>query len=309
MDFARYVTEANRPKRIRSRYRASVAALALHGLVFSAFLVGGKATKDTLASEKSMIAFIARGAAPPPPPPPPPPKSAGAPKSTPQRVQPKPVQIKPHTLIAPREIPKELPQVQPLQTAEATLPDTSAGVVEDAGVPEGVTGGVTGGEVGGTVGGVVGGTQGGEIGGVVGGQVGGTGTGTEGTGTGGNDAPLVAEPPPPPPPPPPPAPEPEPVPTAPMRVGGDVKAPVALNRSDPLYTNAARKARIEGTVIIEAIISKSGNVEDVRVLKGLPAGLSQEAEAAVKKWRFKPGTLNGNPVATIFNLTVTFKLD
>jgi TonB family protein len=94
-----------------------------------------------------------------------------------------------------------------------------------------------------------------------------------------------------------------------MRVGGDVKAPVAIDRAEPNYTNAARKARIEGVIIVEAIISKTGRVEDVRVIKGLPAGLSNEAEEAVKKWRFKPGTLNGEAIATIFNLTVTFKLD
>lgn len=95
----------------------------------------------------------------------------------------------------------------------------------------------------------------------------------------------------------------------PLRVGGDVKAPVVIDRADPLYTETARKARIAGVVIVEAIISKSGRVEDVRVIKGLPMGLSEEAERAVQKWRFKPGTLNGQPVTTIFNLTVHFKLD
>src|ERR1051325_7148538 len=196
MDFSRYVNEANRTKRIRGRYRASAAAFAIHGLLIGAFVLGGHSPKATLASEKSMIAFITRGAAPPPPPPPPP-KSGGAPHSTPH-VQSKPVQIQPHTLIAPHEIPKELPRVEPLQTA-STLPvvDESPAPAENAGTPEGVTGGVAGGEVGGTVGGVVGGTQGGQLGGVVGGQLGGTGTGSAGTGTGGNDAPLVAAPPPP----------------------------------------------------------------------------------------------------------------
>lgn len=305
MDFARYVTETNRKKRIAGRYRASAAAFALHGLLIGAFIFGGHSAKQTLASEKSMIAFITRGAAPPPPPPPPPKSGGGAPKSTP-KVQSKPVQVTPHTLIAPREIPRELPRVETLQTTKNELPDEAPGVAEDAGVPEGVTGGVTGGEAGGVIGGVVGGVQGGELGGVVGGQVGGTGTATEGTGTGGNEAPLVAAPP---PPPPPPAPEPEPAPNTPLRVGGDVKAPVAIDRPEPTYTESARKARVAGTVVVEAIISKSGRVEDVKVLKGLPMGLSVEAEEAVKKWRFKPGTLNGEPVATIFNLTVTFKLD
>jgi len=288
MDFARYVVEANRKKRIRGRYRASAFAVAFHGLLLALFFSGGMhSAKQTLASEKSIATFIARGAAPPPPPPPPP-KSGGA--KTSAHVQQKPVEIRPRTLIAPLEIPKELPIVEPLQMA-SVLPDAAPGVAVDEGVAGGETGGVTGG--------VVGGVQGGEIGGVVGGQLGGTGTGTEGSGTGGNDAPLVAEPPPPPPPPP----------SVPLRVGGDVKAPQAIERPDPLYTETARKARVTGVVVVEAIINTSGGVENVRVLKGLPMGLSQEAERAVKKWRFKPGTLNGAPVSTIFNLTVTFKLD
>jgi len=61
-------------------------------------------------------------------------------------------------------------------------------------------------------------------------------------------------------------------------------------------------------VIVEAIIDKNGNVDHVKVLKGLPMGLSDEAEAAVRKWKFRPGTLNGEPVDVIFNLTVNFTL-
>jgi len=299
MDLERYFVEANRKKRIRGRWRASAYAIAAHALLLAAFVIGGaQSAKQTLAAEKPIPLFITRGAAPPPPPPPPPAKSAGAVKSTP-RVQQKPVEVRPRTLIAPVEIPQELPDVTPLQTSSA-LPESDAGVAEeDTG---GVEGGVTGGVVGGVTGGVTGGVVGGEIGGVVGGQIGGTGTGTEGTGSGGNDAPLAPEAPPPPPPPPP-------APNTPLRVGGDVKAPIVIERPDPLYNETARKARIAGTVIVEAIISKTGRVEDVKVVKGLPMGLSQEAEQAVKKWRFKPGTLNGEPVATIFNLTVTFKLN
>lgn len=303
MDLERYFVEANRKKRIRGRWRSSGLAIALHALLIGAFVLGGAQTaKHTLAAEKPIALFITRGAAPPPPPPPPPPKSAGAVKSTP-RVESRPVEVRPQTLIAPTEIPKELPEVTPLVQPTNALPEATAGVAEDTGVEGGVTGGVDGGVLGGVTGGVVGGEVGGEIGGVVGGQLGGTGTGTEGTGSGGDELPLAPEAPPPPPPPPPPAP------TAPLRVGGDVKAPVVIERADPLYTETARKARVAGTVIVEAIINKSGRVEDVRVVKGLPMGLSVEAEQAVKKWRFKPGTLNGVPVATIFNLTVTFKLN
>jgi protein TonB len=84
---------------------------------------------------------------------------------------------------------------------------------------------------------------------------------------------------------------------------------VIVNRADPSYTESARKARVAGIVIVEAVIDKQGNVDEVRVVKGLPMGLSEEAERAVRKWKFRPGTHNGQAVATIFNLTVNFKLD
>jgi len=87
-----------------------------------------------------------------------------------------------------------------------------------------------------------------------------------------------------------------------------VKAPVVLNRVEPQYTEVARKAREAGVVIVEAIIDKDGNVDKVKVLKGLPMGLSEAAEDAVRRWKFKPGTLNGEPVDVIFNLTVNFTL-
>ena len=61
-------------------------------------------------------------------------------------------------------------------------------------------------------------------------------------------------------------------------------------------------------MIVEAIIDRDGNVDRVRVIKGLPMGLSEEAERAVRKWKFKPGTMNGQAVDVIFNLTVNFKV-
>jgi protein TonB len=66
---------------------------------------------------------------------------------------------------------------------------------------------------------------------------------------------------------------------------------------------------VSGVVIIEAVIDKEGNVDQVKVLRGLPMGLSEEAERAVKQWRFKPGQLNGAPVDVIFNLVVNFTLN
>jgi len=104
---------------------------------------------------------------------------------------------------------------------------------------------------------------------------------------------------------PPPAPEP----TGPIRVGGDVKAPVKVNAPDPQYPEAARSARVEGVVIVEAIIDMQGRVKSTKIVKDLPMGLGDSAQRAVKSWRFKPATLNGKPVEVYYNLTVNFQLD
>lgn len=128
----------------------------------------------------------------------------------------------------------------------------------------------------GVEGGVPGGVEGGVPGGVLGGVPGGTGPGT-GEGE-------------------------------PLRVGGEVKAPVLTNRVEPTYPEAARKARMEGVVILEAIITASGAVEDVKVLKSVNPLLDASAVRAVQQWRYKPATLNGRAVRVYLTVTVTFNL-
>ena len=91
-------------------------------------------------------------------------------------------------------------------------------------------------------------------------------------------------------------------------VTGDVTKPEKVHDVQPRYTEIARKARIQGAVILQATIDKNGDIMDVKVLKPLPMGLAEAAEAAVKQWKFKPATLNGKPVAVCYNLTVNFQL-
>lgn len=317
MDLQNNLIESKKNGRQKGGWKASATSIAAHALLVAGVIYAGTtASHKVNAEDKPIRAFITQGAAPPPPPPPPPPPAKSASLSKPKQVVTPKVQVQQPTFVQPREIPKEVPKVQPIPTKDAIVdlrpnPDPEpavdagggtedAGAASDAGVPGGVAGGVAGGvvggEVGGTVGGEIGGVKGGEIGGVLGGKVGGTGTGKEGEGSGGVEAPVAK------------APEPEP-PSGPLRVGGDVKAPVITNRADPDYTNAARTARVAGVVIVEAIIDENGNVDNVKVIKGLPMGLSESAATAVRKWKFRPGTLNGRPVATIFNLTVNFKMD
>jgi protein TonB len=93
------------------------------------------------------------------------------------------------------------------------------------------------------------------------------------------------------------------------RVGGEVTPPRAISRVPPKYTEEARQARIQGIVILEAVIDPRGEVKSVRVLKGLPLGLDGAAVEAVKRWKFEPARLQGQPVAVYFILTVNFKLE
>lgn len=95
----------------------------------------------------------------------------------------------------------------------------------------------------------------------------------------------------------------------PLRVGGDVKAPVLIDRVEPKRTPEADAARISGIVILEAVIDRTGHVTSANVLKPLPFGLDKAAVDAVKQWTFRPGTLNGEPVTVLFNLVVNFRME
>lgn len=95
---------------------------------------------------------------------------------------------------------------------------------------------------------------------------------------------------------------------APIQVGGAVTRPEVLVRTEPRYTEMARRARVEGLVILQAVIDERGYVTDVKLLRGQPMGLDQAAVDAVKTWRFKPATLHNRPVKVYFNLTVNFTL-
>jgi protein TonB len=93
-----------------------------------------------------------------------------------------------------------------------------------------------------------------------------------------------------------------------LHVRGDVVKPVVLARVEPVYTEIARRARIQGVVIVETIIDTHGRVTDARIFKSLPMGLSESAVDAVRQWRFEPATLDGRAVSVYFTLTVKFEL-
>ncbi|HEV3484278.1 MAG TPA: energy transducer TonB [Vicinamibacterales bacterium] len=92
------------------------------------------------------------------------------------------------------------------------------------------------------------------------------------------------------------------------RVGGDVKAPVVTNRVEPVYPEDYRRARLSGIVILEAALSETGTVEDVRVIKSLAPEFDMAAVKALRQWTFRPGMLAEKPIPVLYNLTVNFKL-
>ena len=96
--------------------------------------------------------------------------------------------------------------------------------------------------------------------------------------------------------------------TGPMKVGGAVLPPRKTYSPAPPYTEEARQGRIQGVVILEAIIDAKGSVRDVKVLKGLPMGLTESAVDTAMQWKFEPATLEGEPVAVYFSLTIRFSL-
>ncbi len=102
---------------------------------------------------------------------------------------------------------------------------------------------------------------------------------------------------------------PPPKPAAPQRVkqGGNVTAALILNQTRPLYPALARQARIQGNVVLHAIIDKEGKVAQLEVISGHPL-LVQSALDAVKQWRYKPTQLNGDPVEVDTTITVTFTM-
>ncbi len=102
---------------------------------------------------------------------------------------------------------------------------------------------------------------------------------------------------------------PPPKPTAPQRVkqGGQVTAASLVTQTRPVYPALARQARIQGSVILHAIIDKDGKVAQLEVISGHPL-LVQSALDAVKQWRYKPTMLNGDPVEVDTTITVTFTM-
>jgi periplasmic protein TonB len=92
------------------------------------------------------------------------------------------------------------------------------------------------------------------------------------------------------------------------RVGGGVSAPRPIYDPDPEYSEEARKAKFQGTVLLSAVIGPDGKPKDLRVLRSLGMGLDQKALDAVWTWRFTPAMRNDRPVSVWVSIEVAFRL-
>jgi len=91
-------------------------------------------------------------------------------------------------------------------------------------------------------------------------------------------------------------------------VGGGVSAPIPIYKPEPAYSEEARKAKYQGTVVLWIVVDAQGNVADCRVVKPLGLGLDEKAVEGVKVWKFKPAMRNGTPVAVRVMMEVSFRL-
>ena len=165
--------------------------------------------------------------------------------------------------------------VEDVMRAPTVIPKTIAQVKDEPEPPPNTVG---------VVGGVVGGVPGGQMGGVLGGVIGG----------------VLSSATPPPPPPKPQTPK-------RIRVGGMVESARLIYQPRPEYPPLAKMARIQGVVRLDAVISKDGTIQDLKVISGHPL-LVRAAMEAVQRWRYQPTLLNGDAVEVATEIDVNFTL-
>jgi protein TonB len=84
--------------------------------------------------------------------------------------------------------------------------------------------------------------------------------------------------------------------------------PVAISQSAPDYSDEGREKKVEGDVYLDFVVGVDGKTHDVHVTKSLGSGLDEKSIEAVQQWTFKPGTIDGKPVAVKLRGSVSFHL-
>ena len=94
----------------------------------------------------------------------------------------------------------------------------------------------------------------------------------------------------------------------PVRIGGNMKAPTKIRDVKPIYPPIAQASRVQGVIILEAIIDETGQVAATRVLRSIPL-LDAAAVSAVEQWAFTPTLVDGVPTPALMTLTVNFRME
>ncbi|MBV8053289.1 MAG: energy transducer TonB [Acidobacteriaceae bacterium] len=92
------------------------------------------------------------------------------------------------------------------------------------------------------------------------------------------------------------------------RVGGGVSAPRPIYAPDPDYSEEARKAKFQGTVVLWVVVGPDGRPRDIRIYRSLGMGLDEKAIEKIRTWKFEPARKDGIPVAVQVNIEVSFRL-
>jgi protein TonB len=99
------------------------------------------------------------------------------------------------------------------------------------------------------------------------------------------------------------------LPAAPVPVAPDMKPPRLVTRVRPVYPPLAIRARLEGTVVVQAVIGEDGAVEDVEVLRASSPLFTDAAVEAVRGWKYRPALQSGRPVRVYFTVRVEFRIE
>ena len=96
-------------------------------------------------------------------------------------------------------------------------------------------------------------------------------------------------------------------PEGPVKIGGNVKAPKLINSVAPIYPASARSSGVQGDVVVDTTIDKTGKVVKMHVVSG-PLMLRESALDSLKRWKYEPSSLNGEPVDVQMQITIKFRL-
>jgi TonB family protein len=92
-------------------------------------------------------------------------------------------------------------------------------------------------------------------------------------------------------------------------IGSDIKSPKEIFAPNPPYAESARKAKVQGNVVLGLVVTPEGSTGDIEVCRSLDAALDQKAIEAVGQWKFEPATKDGKPVAVHVRIDVSFHLN